>query len=174
MYQIVAQSIGVAAMILAYFIYTAKERRTLIALKFISDAMWAVHYFMLGAVSGGLLNIINMGRETVFQLKSTKTWAKSRIWVLVFIAVNLTSTILSWQGPQSLLPAIGASISVIGLWCADPMHIRMFSFPGISMWLIYSIITGTISGMICNVITLISIGIGLYRDIRSKKQRNLR
>ncbi|MBQ7982137.1 MAG: YgjV family protein [Clostridia bacterium] len=169
LYQFIAQAIGVAAMILAYFIYSARKRRTLITLKFISDALWGTHYFMLGATSGAVLNGINMIRETVFQLKTSHRWAQSPLWAVVFIAINLGSTVLSWQGPQSLLPAVGASIAVVGLWCASPLTIRLFSLPSTTCWLIYAALSKTPSGIICNVIQLAAIFVGLYHDIQERR-----
>ncbi|MBR5871027.1 MAG: YgjV family protein [Clostridia bacterium] len=169
LYTFIAQGIGVIAMILAYFIYSARTRKTLITLKFVSDVLWGVHYFMLGAYSGAVLNGINMGREVIFQLKTSKKWAQTPIWAVVFIVINLTSTIFSWQGWQSLLPAVGASIAVVGLWCAKPMTIRLFSLPSTTCWLIYAIMSGTVSGIICNVIQLTAIFVGLFRDIKERK-----
>ena len=169
LYTFVAQGIGVIAMILAYFIYSARTRKTLITLKFISNALWAAHYFMLGAIPGAVMNVINMGRETVFQCKTSKKWAQTPIWVGVFIIINVSSTVLSWQGWQSALPALGASIAVIGLWCASPMTIRLFSLPSTTCWLIYAAMSGTVSGIICNVIQLIAIFVGLFRDIKERK-----
>ena len=104
LYTLIAQGIGVIAMILPYFIYTARTRKTLIALKFVSDALWGTHYFMLGALSGAVMNGINMGREVVFQCKTSHKWAQTPIWAVVFIIINLSSTLFSWQGWQSLLP----------------------------------------------------------------------
>jgi len=169
LYQFTAQAIGVAAMILAYFIYSARTRKTLITLKFISNALWGIHYFMLGAYPGAIMNVINMGRETVFQYKTTKKWAQTPVWVVVFIAINLSSTVLSWQGWQSALPALGASIAVIGLWCASPLTIRLFSLPSTTCWLIYAAMSGTVSGIICNLIQLAAIFVGLYRDIKERR-----
>lgn len=169
LYQFTAQAIGVAAMILAYFIYSARTRKTLITLKFISNALWGTHYFMLGAYPGAIMNVINMGRETVFQYKTTKKWAQTPVWVVVFIAINLSSTVLSWQGWQSALPALGASIAVIGLWCASPLTIRLFSLPSTTCWLIYAAMSGTVSGIICNLIQLAAIFVGLYRDIKERR-----
>ena len=169
LYNFIAQGIGVIAMILAYFIYSARTRRMLISLKFISNALWGAHYFMLGAYPGAIMNVINMGRETVFQCKTSKKWAQTPLWVVVFILINCSSTVLSWQGWQSALPALGASIAVIGLWCASPLTIRLFSLPSTTCWLLYAILSGTVSGILCNVIQLIAIFVGLYRDIRDRR-----
>ena len=170
LYTFIAQGIGVIAMILAYFIYSARTRKTLLTLKFVSNAMWATHYFMLGAYPGAIMNVINMGRETVFQCKSTKKWAQSPVWVAVFIIINSSSTVLSWQGWQSALPALGASIAVVGLWCASPLTIRLFSLPSTTCWLIYAAMSGTVSGIICNLIQLFAIFVGLYRDFGERRK----
>ena len=123
---------------------------------------------MLGALSGAVMNGINMGREVVFQCKTSHKWAQTPIWAVVFIIINLSSTLFSWQGWQSLLPAVGASISVVGLWCASPLTIRLFSLPSTACWLAYALMSGTPSGIICNVIQMAAIIIGLYRDIRDR------
>ncbi len=171
LYTVIAQGIGVIAMILPYFIYTARTRKTLIALKFVSDALWGTHYFMLGALSGAVMNGINMGREVVFQCKTSHKWAQTPIWAVVFIIINLSSTLFSWQGWQSLLPAVGASISVVGLWCASPLTIRLFSLPSTACWLTYALMSGTPSGIICNVIQMAAIIIGLCRDIKERRMQ---
>ncbi len=169
LYTLIAQGIGIIAMLLPYFIYTARTRKTLIALKFVSDALWGTHYFMLGALSGAVMNGINMGREVVFQCKTSHKWAQTPIWAVVFIIINLSSTLFSWQGWQSLLPAVGASISVVGLWCASPLTIRLFSLPSTACWLAYALISGTPSGIVCNVIQMAAILVGLYRDIKERR-----
>ena len=88
--------------------------------------------------------------------------------------MSLLSPLISWQGPVSLLLALGSSVAVVGLWCSDTAHIRAFSFPGVFLWLIYSILTHSYTHMISNLITLLSIAVGMIRDIREKKQSSLK
>jgi len=171
---LIAQGIGIAAILLAYFVYTTRSRKILITLKFLTDLLWGLHYFLLGAFSGALMNVVNMIREVIFQQKGSKKWAKSPLWAVVFVIMSLVSTLISWQGPISLLPALGSSIAVVGLWCSDTAHIRAFSFPGVSLWLIYSILTRSYTHMISNLITLLSIAVGIIRDIREQKQSQLK
>ena len=171
---LIAQGIGIAAILLAYFVYTTRSRKILITLKFLTDLLWGLHYFLLGAFSGALMNVVNMIREVIFQQKCSKKWAKSPLWAVVFVIMSLISTLISWQGPISLLPALGSSIAVVGLWCSDTAHIRAFSFPGVFLWLIYSILTRSYTHMISNLITLLSIAVGIIRDIREKKQSQLK
>ena len=49
------------------------------------------------------------------------------------------------------------------------MTIRLFSLPSTTCWLIYAIMSGTVSGIICNVIQLTAIFVGLFRDIKERK-----
>ncbi|MBQ8640696.1 MAG: YgjV family protein [Clostridia bacterium] len=167
---LIAQGIGIVAILLAFFVYTTKKRVVLISMKFLTDLLWGLHYLLLGAYSGALMNLVNMIREVIFQCKTSKKWAGSPVWAVVFIGMSLFSTTLSWQGPVSILPALGSSIAVIGLWCSDTAHIRAFSFPGVFLWLIYSILIKSYTHMISNLITLVSIGIGICRDIRDRKR----
>ena len=82
-----------------------------------------------------------MIREVLFRQKKRQKWTKSPIRAVVFVIMSLLSLLISWQGPVSLLLALGSSVAVVGIWCSDTAHIRAFSFPGVFLWLIYSILT---------------------------------
>jgi hypothetical protein len=69
----------------------------------------------------------------------------------------MASTALSWQGPKSLLPMTGTCLAVLGFWCTDVRNIRKFNLPGTILWLIYAILIGSVSSIICNVVTVCSI-----------------
>ena len=140
---LVGNIIGLLAVISALGIYGYKSRKKILLAKLIADGLWAIHFLLLGATTGGVLNVVNAFRDGVFYNKDSKKWAGSKIWVLVFILVGIISGLMSWEGYFSLLPIIGSSISIIGLWCSDSFMLRVVSFFAISLWLIYAAISGS-------------------------------
>ena len=163
------QALGIAGITLTFFIFSARKRSTILLCKFTGDIVWFFHYLFIGATSGAAMNIVNMLREIIFYNKGKK-WATSRFWLFLFVALNLISSLLTWEGPLSLLPMLGSSCTVVSFWCTKPLHIRLVAIPGQSLWLLYGILHFSPTSIISNTISLISIGVGLYKDLREMKE----
>ena len=78
-------------------------------------------------------------------------------------------TVLSWQGMISLLPTVGSSLNVFGLWCSDPKRLRLISLPALLSWLIYSVLVGSVWSLAVNAASVCSILFALIRDAKSEK-----
>ncbi|MBR2460921.1 MAG: YgjV family protein [Clostridia bacterium] len=162
------QLIGFSGVVLAFFIYLFKDRKKILFTKIIADFCWVVHYFGIGASSGGAINFVNMGRETVFLNKRHK-WASHQFWPAIFISAAAVSSILTWQGPLSILPLFGSATAAFALWFTKPILIRLFSLPSNSLWLIYAVISGSLPGTVSNILSISAMLIGLVRDIADAK-----
>lgn len=164
----VAQVLGFLAMLLGFAMYAFHTRGRILLAKLAADALWVGHYLLLGASSGALINGVNMVREGVFYHKAKK-WASNLAWPFLFLALNLLMTALSWQGAISLLPMVGSSLNVLGLWCSDPKHMRLISIPALTAWLIYSVTVGSLWSLLVNGASICSAVYGLLRDARQKR-----
>ncbi|MBQ9774065.1 MAG: YgjV family protein [Clostridia bacterium] len=160
---IAAQCVGALAMVLAFFIYAFRDRKRILLSKMVADLLWVVHYLLLAAYSGAAVNLVNAGREGVFYHKEKK-WASSRAWPILFVLLNLVLTVLSWQGPISLLPMLGSSLNALGLWCTSTTRLRMVSLPALTLWLVYSILVGSLWSLLVNGVSILSALYALIRD----------
>ena len=163
--------IGLLAVVSALGIYVYKSRQKILFAKLIADGLWAIHFLLLGATTGGVLNVVNAFRDCVFYNKDSKRWARSKYWVWVFVVVGIISGIISWEGYFSLLPIIGSAISVIGLWCSDAYILRVVSFFAISLWIVYAAISSSALSFFYNVFALCSILSGFIRDLKEKRHK---
>lgn len=161
--EIAAQCVGFLAMAVALFIYTFRSRKKILLSKLAADLLWVVHYALLGAFSGAGINLVNAFREGVFYHRDRK-WASSRLWLLLFVLVNVLLTALTWQGAISLLPMLGSSVNTLALFCKKTRHIRLLSVPALSAWLIYSVLTRSIASTAVNAISVLSALYALWRD----------
>lgn len=165
---IAGQIIGFAPMILSFFVYIFNDRKKTIVLKTIMDVLWALHFFLIGAASGCVINMINSVRGVVFAQKGKK-WASHIAIPIIFCAASAIGTFMSWEGIRSLLPLMGTTLAIMGFWCNEPYMMRRFTVPGVSLWLIYGCITGTVSGIICNAMSIVSMAIAEYNYRKQKK-----
>lgn len=167
----IARIIGVIAVAVSCVIFLGRKRRTILIAKFTADVLWFFHYFLIGAYSGAALNVLALGRESVFYNKEKK-WASHRFWLFLFLGLTIASCLMTWEGPASLLPMIGSCFAVVSFWCTKPIHIRLMAIPAQVLWLIYGTVHFSLPSFICNTMALVTIGIGLWQDVRESKRED--
>lgn len=159
---IAGQILGFVPMIMSFFVYITNNRKKTIVLKALMDLLWAIHFFLLAAPSGCVINAINTIRGVIFAQKG-KPWASHIAIPIFFCSVSAIGTFATWEGVRSILPLMGTILAITGFWCDEPYKMRRFTLPGVGLWLIYGVISGTVSGVICNGVSMISMAIAEYR-----------
>lgn len=164
-YIIITQCIGYIAMCLAFIGFAMKSRRKILGLKLASDACWVTHLFMLKAMSGAVLNALNVARETVFY-NSDKKWAQSRWWQVFFITATAILTAIFWQGPVDLLSAAGMVIDVFALYDKNTIRMRTLLLCSAPCWATYGLLIKSYSAVAANAVNMVILVCALARDIR--------
>ncbi len=166
---LIGQIIGVIAMIISFVVYQQNDRKRMLIMKGIVNAFWVVHFFMIGAPAGAVLNLIGIPREFVFY-HNDKKWGKSILWPIFFILITVVSSLLSWEGAITLLPCIGSVLAVAAFAIKSVKLTRLINIPANTLWLIYVLITRSYGGALANVIILTSIFIAIARyDLGKEK-----
>lgn len=175
------QILGFFLIAWAFLIYVQKNRNRILVFKLIGDALSIVQYVLCGAYSGAGVNSVMCLREIVFLNREKHKWANFKGWVVIFVLfIFIMTFVTNGQEPfspiwwASTLPAIGSSIAVVGLYSKKASLTRILSLVGICFWLVYVIIMENWIQVVSNVISIISIIIGLFGDyFRAKKARLL-
>lgn len=153
----VAQILGFIPMILGFFVFYVNDRKKALALKGVCDGLFVVHFFMLGQWTGGVVSIVNSLRSVFFAQKGRAKWTSNLFLPIVFCLLTVGGSLLSWTGVKSLLPMFGSCLALIGYWCNEPGLLRKFNFVGISLWLIYGVLSMSVPTILNNTIYLVSI-----------------
>lgn len=174
-YEIIAQIIGIAAMIFNIVSYQGKKQSTVIALQLIGGTLFAVNFLMIGATVGGLLNIIAAIRAVIFLFKD-KLKADRLPWLIGFIAVYIGVYVLNFtvfgKEPTAfnliieVLPVIGMTALNIGFRLKNASDVRKCALISSPAWLIYNITNFAIGAIICEVLSIASVFIGMLRHDR--------
>lgn len=160
--------IGVIAVVENLFIFAAVKRKNILRLKFLSDVLWFFNYLFLGGLTGALLNVVAMFRETVFSLRGEKKFASYNFWLPVFLLLTLVSPALDCinQGrfvPMTLLPAIGSMMLVYALYQGNAKVTRYIALVAQSLWLIYAALLFNVAAIFSNALQIVSALIGILR-----------
>ena len=178
---IIAQAFGIIGMICNILVFQQKTHKRVLIWQFFAAITFSLNYFLLGAVVGGMLNLVGALRAVVFFFKE-KTHANSLVWLIVFIcafAVSYPLTFFAF-GTEAitrnfiieLLPVIAMIVATVALRLGSARAVRALGLISSPMWLIYNCFSGSIGAIASEILNLISIIVGIIRFDIEKKRKN--
>lgn len=183
--EIIAQVVGVAGMALNIVSFVQKKQRTIILFQLFSSVFWIAHYGLLGIAQGTvlvgfILNIVAVFRAYVYANKE-KFHAESNWWIVGFTVAYIASYVCAFtmfgKDPTlrnfllELLPVIAMTSLTIGFRMKKASNVRAMGYINSPAWLIYNIAHFSISGILCEAFTLISMTIGVLKHDIKKKEK---
>lgn len=176
--KMIAQAIGIVAMALNILSFQWKNQRSIIITQLFGAVLFVISFYLLGAVTGAVLNFLGILRGIVFSNKRLFR-ADKVIWVLGFTVLFFASyaaTFLVFDKEPAafnliieFLPIIGMIASTISFYLGDAKAVRRLALVSSPAWLVYNITQSAIGGIICEVVSLISITVGILRHDRIVK-----
>jgi hypothetical protein len=174
--EITAQTFGILGMICNILVFQQKTHKRVLVWQFFAALVFAVNYFMLGAVVGGILNTIGALRSVVFFF-GEKTRANHYGWLIFFIlafAASYPLTFLAFGTEAStqnliieILPVIAMIIATVSLRLGEAKWVRRLGLISSRLWLVYNCSSGSIGAIASEILNLISIIVGIIRlDIK--------
>ena len=177
---IIAQAVGLLAMAFNILSYQQKTRERAIAFQLCGGSLFAVNFLLLGATTGAILNVIAVIRAIVF-LQREKFHTNHPAWLIGFIAAYLVSYAITFtllgKDPTfsnlivELLPVIGMTATTLRFRLPDAKAIRRYGLISSPSWLIYNLCCFSGGAIICEVLSLFSILIGMFRLDRQKETK---
>ena len=182
--QTIAQIIGIFAAALNIFSFQCKSKRGIITFQLFGGMLFTVNFFMIGAITGAIMNALAIIRALLFLYKE-KLKLNDKLLVGGLILSFLVTYVLSFTvfdvEPKAInfvieaLPVIGMSAATVSFNMKNAARVRLI---GITLsspsWLIYNIYYFSIGAILCEAISIVSIAIGMLRhDIKRKpKEEN--
>lgn len=160
------QALGLCAFLCTTASYWGKSKKKILAIQIVGDLFYATHYFLLGALTGGLTQVLGLLRESAFFFSKTKKQEKMIFFVLVpiylFIGCMTSSTIIE------IFPII-ASITYCYTLTMAANYVVLGGLIDAIYWLFYDIICGSYTGAFADGIVIIS---NIFSLIHRKKETN--
>jgi len=165
-----AQLIGMLALIIIVISYQFDDRKKLVFLQFFSGIFFSVHFLMLGAYTGGIINIVGVIRAAIYFYKGKYPWSSSVTWPIAFSAVSVIIGVVTWQNMLSLLPALAFICTSIALWTQNTKLTRIFCLSSSVLFIFYNFASASYSGVITEAIAICSLLIAFIRFDILKQQ----
>lgn len=148
-----------------------KDRKKSLSVQSLNCFFEAVYDFIIGAITGAFLSIINVIRTFIF-MQSEKISKKIYVLVLmIFEGIVIVNCIYTWNGYISLLPTIGTIIRTYCLWQTNMKLVRISGITtGVFYGLYYSYYHSWFLVMGDMILLLTSI-MSIYKnDVKNKKE----
>jgi len=159
------QLIGLLAFCIVVLSFYKKNPTIILIYQITSNFAYAVHYFLLGGISGAISNAIGIIRNLTFiKVKNNRLFA-----VIIFILLYLITTIIFYENIYSIFPMIGNSSYLICMMRGDRKSLLIGGILSSSLWVLYSIFVLSYVGIVTETILIISNVIQLIRVKSNQK-----
>lgn len=176
---ILVQAIGIVAMAFNILSFQCKKQRSIIVMQFFGALFFCVHFYLVGAMTGALLNAVAVFRAFVYSNKK-KFNSDHVAWLVVFIAASAACYPASflWLGVErtayrfvlEILPVVGMTLSTFSFRADGAKGLRLLWFFSSPLWLVYNACNGSIGGTVCETFAIISILSAMFRLDRKSGQ----
>lgn len=136
----------------------------------ISNILNLIHYLLLNAFSGCVTKLLAIFRDYFIILKEKHPKLSNIIYLILFIIVYVIATIFAYNNILSILPLLAAMIYIICIWNGNEIKIKKAAFFCYFLWLVYNIFVLSISGIVSNVISILSTFIAVLNVKKGNKK----
>ena len=160
---IISQLIGFVAAALLLLSFQQRTHKRIVVIQACSGFLFAVQYLMLGAYEGMIGNVVGFTRSIAYSFRGNSKAVDHIACPVVFAILAGIGGIATYTSPASLLPMAAMIITSFVNWSPNTQQLRALNMPTSAMWLIYNVICSSYSGIVTEVLNLLSITVGLIR-----------
>ena len=156
------QIIGLVGSVIAITSLQSGSRKKILSLQVVCCVLWVVHYGLLGAWTGALINCLGLGRAVVCSCDDRER-AESPLWLALFLVCYAVSPLLTWDGPHCLLLGGAMMMTTVALWVHDMRLTRLLFLLNSPLVLLYNLIARSYSCAAIEVVALASFALAVWR-----------
>ena len=164
----IAQIFGIIGMLSTMISFQIKSTKKLFLMQSFSGICFALNYILLGAYTGCVINILNIGRCLI--MSGGKKMRRYPILITIILSYCI-ATLLTYTNIFSILALIAQIIGTISMWSDDWKKIRIAQLFAVSpMWLAHNIFVFSIGGIVSEIINMISTSVSLFRFAKQESR----
>lgn len=167
---IFAQICGFIVLTLTVIGIQFKTKEKIMMCSVFANIVVAIQYFLLNAITGAIISIINAIRCIIFYLYKKKDMKPSVIVLMIFEIISVVSGVIGWQNIWSVIPIFVTVIYTYGLWQDNVKIIRITTACVGAGWALYDLVVMAYISAIQEIAQIISAVIALIRNKEEKIQ----
>ena len=161
--------VGFIAIVASLLIYQQKTEKGLLLNKGITDALWIVHYILIGGYTGAAITGVALIRGIVLFCNAQRG-VKSKGVLWIFMVASVICTAITWKSAFSIFPAVASLLAAVSYWIGKPKVLRLLSFPISTCMMIYGIYNGSVTVLINESLVMLSALLALILQDRKDRK----
>ncbi len=128
-------------------------------------SLFAIHFYMLGAMTAMTINIIN-----IFRVALSIKFHKSQKLFGAFVVIYLIAGVTTYNSWIDILPLVASIVGCVGMFLLSGIKFRVACVIGSLFWLTHNIYVVSIGGITTEVFVLMAHMVTIYRLNRGGKE----
>ena len=166
---IIGQVMGLIAVGLGFSSFQMRTQKKLLVLQTATTIAFCIHYYLIGATSGLMLNLLGIARNLAYYYKEKPLFSGKKCPLFFTVVMGIVG-LLSWQGYYSIFVVLGLVINTYCLSFTNPQYIRTSILVSSPLVLVYDAFVMSIGGVIYESVVIVSSLIGIIRYRKKKEE----
>jgi len=159
----IVQGLGIASLVFLATSFQMKTKEKLLIFSMLALTAYTIQYFLTGAITGAVINLVAIGRCIVFYVYSKRHLNPSIIVLAIFLFLMVVVTIFTWKSTLSIIPLLASTLNICGKWQNSMKLLRISSASAAVLWFVYDFYAGMYTAMLTDVFIIVSSTIALWR-----------
>ena len=167
MWDKIGQILGYLAVVAFVMSYQEKDKKRLLFFQTAAVVLLCIHYALIGAWSGLILNLVCLVRNFIFANSDKKPF-QNKAWPYLLSGMIVLLGVLTCEAWYSVFLIVALAVNTVFLAKENTNTVRVSVLFTCPMIFIYNAFAGSVGGMINEAITILSAIVGLVRHGKKK------
>ena len=168
---LIAQIMGIIGLIVIVIGLQAKEKKHMLLAQTVTNICFVIQYFILGAITGAVIEIVNAIRTLTFYVWDKKELKSNIMLLSIFVILVIGFGIYTYKNVFSILPIFSSIAATYGGWQKSSKVMRIGLLASSSILMIHDLYFGAYAGVLTYLIIFSSTLIGMIRNDILKKNK---
>lgn len=152
---LVSQIFVIVSIILLGLTYFLKDKTKILVLCLFYCIFYGLHYLMLGALTGMMMNLVSFIRNYYFYKNSKKNQKNSILILIILSSISLMFCAITYEDAFSIISMIASILSTYSIWQDDIRLYKILAIPVSICFIIYAFHINSIAAIITETALLI-------------------
>jgi len=167
---LLSQIFVIIATLILGITYFLKDKVKIMVLCLFYCLFYGIHYLLLGAFTGTMMNMVSFIRNFWFFQNSKKNKKNSKLVLIILFAISIISCIFTYKDIFSIVSLIASILSTYSVWQDNVKLYKILAIPVSICFLIYAIHINSIFAIITESILLLMEVVALIKIHIDKKK----
>ena len=149
--------------------YFLKDKVKILILCLVYCIFYGIHYLLLGAITGSLMNLISFLRNLWFYRNSKKSKKNSKVVLYVLFLISCVFCIISYSDVFSLISLTASLISTYSIWQDNVKIYKFLAIPVSICFIIYAFHINSVVAIATEIVLLVTEIVAIFKMYNDKK-----